>query len=90
MHRNEILHHQTKQRTSRQELSQLQAEIQKEFEIGDDDILINDIGIFTVSEEDVNLFSVEEKKAWLKSVYIARRRANNNYNPPRPLRRYDG
>lgn len=38
------------------ELSQLRAEIRKEFELGDDDILVSDIGIFTVSEDDVNIY----------------------------------
>ena len=71
-------------------MTQLKAEIRKEFELGDDDILVNDIGIFTVSEDDVKLFSTEEQKSWLKSVYLARKRADPNYKPPKPLRRYDG
>ena len=90
VHRNEVLHHQNTQKATRNEITQLKAEIRKEFELGDDNILINDIGIFTVSEDDVNLFTIDEQKAWLKSTYIARKRADPKYKPTHPLRRYDG
>ena len=89
-HRNQVLHNDTMRKTSQRELTQVKTEIRKEFEIGDDDIVINDIGIFTLSEDDVNQLTIDEQRAWLKSVFIARKRANPQYKPPRPLRRYDG
>ena len=88
--RNEILHNQTQNKISRKEKEQLQAEVEKEFKLGDDEILVTDIGIFLLTEDEINLLPADEQKAWLKSVYIARKRSNPNYNPPRPLRRYDG
>ena len=89
-HRNEVLHQQNKIKTSKKDIEQTKKEIEKEFEIGDDNILITDVGLFLLDIDDVIALPIEEQKAWLKSVYIARKRADQNYRPPAPLRRYDG
>ena len=62
-------------------------EVEKEFEIGDDEILITDIRLFLLDVDDVLELPIDKQKEWLKSVYIARKRADPNYRPPTPLRR---
>lgn len=67
-HRNEVLLLQSTYQASQEELAQLKSEIRKEFELGDGNILGNGIALFTVNEDDVKIFTVDEQKAWLKSV----------------------
>ena len=89
-HRNEVLHQQNTTKQSQKEIDQTKKEVEKEFEIGDDDILISDVGLFLLDLDETLELPIEDQKAWLKSVYIARKRADPTYRPPAPLRRYDG